>query len=158
PQTIGVEQPRPGIFSFQAMFFLSSHSVARFFSELTPSLLGPRHCGQFSAWSNGRTARSRAEADRYLSMARPRVRDLSAVFYRRDGRRRVLFDPRPPGKRTSPGRSTGACRVTPRSRRYFLSFCFALGAAFFPTTTLAVPMTFFSSAMTFLASSTEAKP
>jgi hypothetical protein len=39
----------PGIFSFQATFFVSLHSAGRPFSLEMPSFFGPRHCGQFSA-------------------------------------------------------------------------------------------------------------
>src|SRR5262249_20352180 len=49
PQTAGVELPWPGRGLFQTTFSLSDHFVARPVSELTPSLCGPRHCGQFSA-------------------------------------------------------------------------------------------------------------
>ncbi len=43
---IGCEKPRPGIGVFQSTFFVSLHSVGRFFSGDTPWLSGPRHCGQ----------------------------------------------------------------------------------------------------------------
>src|SRR4051794_23102184 len=49
PQTIGVAPLGPGSGSFQATFSLSSHFVARPVSLLTPSPVGPRHCGQLSA-------------------------------------------------------------------------------------------------------------
>ena len=48
PQTAGVEPPAPGSFSFQATLS-AFHCVGRRVSPLTPSLSGPRHCGQFSA-------------------------------------------------------------------------------------------------------------
>ena len=48
-QTIGVDPVHSGISSFQAMLVLSSHSTGRFVSALTPSRVGPRQFGQFSA-------------------------------------------------------------------------------------------------------------
>src|SRR5947199_132765 len=49
PQTQGVDEPRPGIATFQTMFLSALHSVGRPFSALWPSFLMPRHCGQLSA-------------------------------------------------------------------------------------------------------------
>ena len=49
PQTIGVDPDQAGIASFQAMFRSVSHSTGRFVSVLTPSPVGPRQAGQFSA-------------------------------------------------------------------------------------------------------------
>src|SRR5262249_126833 len=49
PQTTGVEPPMPGSVSVQATFFEALHLVGRPVSELTPSFVGPRHCGQLSA-------------------------------------------------------------------------------------------------------------
>src|SRR5215470_20365934 len=45
-QIIGCENPRPGISVFHKTFFVSLHSVGRFFSSETPCASGPRHCGQ----------------------------------------------------------------------------------------------------------------
>jgi hypothetical protein len=47
PQMIGEEKPRPGMAVFQSTFFVSLHSLGRFFSLDTPWLSGPRHCAQF---------------------------------------------------------------------------------------------------------------
>ena len=44
---IGEENPRPGIGVFQSTFFVSLHSVGRFFSYEIPWLSGPLHCAQF---------------------------------------------------------------------------------------------------------------
>src|ERR1700677_3116598 len=50
-QTAGVEPPGPGRSSFQAMFLVALHEIGRPFSAEWPSRLGPRHCGQLSAWA-----------------------------------------------------------------------------------------------------------
>src|SRR5213593_4362174 len=42
----GDEEPRPGISTFQRMFFVSLHSVGGLASFDTPVAYGPRHCGQ----------------------------------------------------------------------------------------------------------------
>src|SRR5207245_3568544 len=46
PQTTGDEDPRPGMSTFQRMFFVSLHSVGGFANRETPLAYGPRHCGQ----------------------------------------------------------------------------------------------------------------
>ena len=48
-QTMGVDPDQAGIGSFQAMFRSVSHSTGRSVSVLTPSPVGPRQAGQFSA-------------------------------------------------------------------------------------------------------------
>src|SRR6185436_1499006 len=42
----GDEEPRPGISTFQRMFFVSLHSVGGLACFETPVACGPRHCGQ----------------------------------------------------------------------------------------------------------------
>src|SRR5580765_5649823 len=42
----GEEEPRPGISTFQRMFFVSLHSVGGLACFETPVAYGPRHCGQ----------------------------------------------------------------------------------------------------------------
>jgi len=49
PQTMGVEFPRSGSFTFQAMFSVSLHASGRSDSPETPIFSGPRQLGQFSA-------------------------------------------------------------------------------------------------------------
>ena len=46
---MGVEPDQAGMASFHAMFSAFDQRDGRFFSPLTPSSDGPRHCGQFSA-------------------------------------------------------------------------------------------------------------
>src|SRR6266481_6537157 len=46
-QMIGDENPSPGMAVFQSTFFVSLHSVGRFFSFEMPWLSGPRHWAQF---------------------------------------------------------------------------------------------------------------
>src|ERR1700750_2420861 len=46
PQTIGDADPRPGISTFQRMFFVSLHSSGGSAVRETPVAYGPRHCGQ----------------------------------------------------------------------------------------------------------------
>ena len=46
-QTIGLEAPYPGSFSFHFRFLVSLQLVGAFSSGADPSPLGPRHCGQF---------------------------------------------------------------------------------------------------------------
>src|SRR6185295_9018497 len=53
PQMIGDEKPSPGIATFQSTFFVSLHSVGRFFSVEMPWLSGPRHCAQFPVELSG---------------------------------------------------------------------------------------------------------
>src|SRR5262245_57655654 len=48
----GVEPPIPGKGAFHTMFLVALHSVGTLVSLLTPSLAGPRHEGQFSAWTS----------------------------------------------------------------------------------------------------------
>src|SRR5207248_591039 len=55
-QTLGLDSRCPGSLNRQATFLISVHSVGRPVSELWPSFLGPRHCGQFSARANGAAA------------------------------------------------------------------------------------------------------
>src|SRR5262245_33953570 len=45
-QMMGCENPRPGSAVFHKTFFVSLHSLGRFFSFETPCASGPRHCGQ----------------------------------------------------------------------------------------------------------------
>ena len=47
PQTTGDEEPRPGISTFQRMFFVSLHSSGGSAVVDTPVACGPRHCGQY---------------------------------------------------------------------------------------------------------------
>ncbi len=49
PQTTGVDPADPGMGSRQETFFSLLHWVGKLVSWLTPSLRGPRHCGQSSA-------------------------------------------------------------------------------------------------------------
>jgi hypothetical protein len=46
PQITGDDEPRPGISTFQRMFFVSLHSVGGVADLETPVAKGPRHCGQ----------------------------------------------------------------------------------------------------------------
>ncbi len=48
-QITGVEPDQAGSGSFHVMFSAVVHVTGRFFSPLTPFLLGPRQFGQFSA-------------------------------------------------------------------------------------------------------------
>ena len=57
---IGVEPLQPGSASFQATFSSVVHRAGRFFSPLTPFEFGPRHCGQFSAWTTVASKTTRA--------------------------------------------------------------------------------------------------
>src|SRR6185295_6288988 len=50
-QTIGVAPLQLGSGSFQLTFSSVVQRKGRFFSPLTPFKVGPRHCGQFSAWA-----------------------------------------------------------------------------------------------------------
>src|SRR5215468_1867064 len=50
-QMIGVEPLQLGRANFQTIFSSVDHFAGRFFSALQPFKLGPRHCGQFSAWA-----------------------------------------------------------------------------------------------------------
>src|SRR6185369_16197424 len=50
-QMIGVEPLQPGIATFHATFSSVVHLTGRFFSLLVPLRFGPRHCGQFSAYT-----------------------------------------------------------------------------------------------------------
>src|SRR5262245_61889964 len=59
---IGVDPLHSGIASFHAMFSSVVHLAGRFFSLLMPLSEGPRHCGQFSAWTA--TASSRTTINR----------------------------------------------------------------------------------------------
>src|SRR5262245_18785797 len=49
-QITGVELPMPGRANFQATFSVALHLLGRPVSLEIPSLVGPRHCGQSSAW------------------------------------------------------------------------------------------------------------
>ena len=42
----GDDEPRPGISTFQRMFFVSLHSMGGLACFDTPVAYGPRHCGQ----------------------------------------------------------------------------------------------------------------
>src|SRR5882672_3588830 len=46
PHTTGDDDPRPGISTFQRMFFVSLHSRGGSAYFETPFAYGPRHCGQ----------------------------------------------------------------------------------------------------------------
>src|SRR5882672_2735530 len=46
PQMTGDADPRPGISTFQRMFFVSLHSTGGVAVFETPVAYGPRHCGQ----------------------------------------------------------------------------------------------------------------
>src|SRR5438093_12957279 len=46
PQTIGDDQPRPGISVFHETFSVLDHRSGRFVLVLTPWAPGPRNCGQ----------------------------------------------------------------------------------------------------------------
>jgi hypothetical protein len=50
-QTIGVEEPLPGIGTFHLMFFDSLHWTVGCASGATPMLSGPRHWGQLRSYS-----------------------------------------------------------------------------------------------------------
>src|SRR6185295_16694925 len=45
-QITGDDEPRPGISTFQRMFFVSLHSDGGVADRETPVANGPRHCGQ----------------------------------------------------------------------------------------------------------------
>src|SRR6266446_2316412 len=47
PQTIGDDQPRPGISVFHETFSVLDQRSGRFVLVLTPRAPGPRNCGQF---------------------------------------------------------------------------------------------------------------
>ena len=57
PQTTGVAEPRPGISTFQRMFFPSAHSRGGVAVLDTPVACGPRHCGQKRSAAAGRPGR-----------------------------------------------------------------------------------------------------
>jgi hypothetical protein len=46
PQTTGVDEPLPGISTFQRTFFVSLHSIGGVACGATPVMSGPRHWGQ----------------------------------------------------------------------------------------------------------------
>ena len=48
-QTMGVDMPRPGIFTFHFTFSVSLQVVGGLPCGATPLASGPRHCGQFLA-------------------------------------------------------------------------------------------------------------
>ena len=46
PQTTGVDEPLPGISTFQRTFWVSLHTSGGAAFGATPVISGPRHCGQ----------------------------------------------------------------------------------------------------------------
>ena len=49
PSITGDDQPRPGMFAFQAMPLVSLHTVGSPFAEACPCPPGPRHSGHSAA-------------------------------------------------------------------------------------------------------------
>src|SRR5262245_43735303 len=67
PQTMGEDQPNPGISAFQATLEVALHSIGMPVSEEMPCPVGPRKPGQFSAWAmltrDRRTGRDKFSGD-----------------------------------------------------------------------------------------------
>ena len=87
PQTIGVDPDQAGMASFQAMLRSVSHSTGRFVSALTPSPVGPRHAGQFSAPTTPGTAVAASSSTAATRMTREFMRMTSPATTPRRVRR-----------------------------------------------------------------------
>src|SRR3954462_12883357 len=79
---IGVDPLHSGRASFQATFASAVHFSGRFVSLLTPFRRGPRHCGQFSAFSEA--------SDNAANSSETRMRAMQAQsIKRRNGDRGI---------------------------------------------------------------------
>src|SRR6187397_1204234 len=76
-QTMGEDQPRPGISDTQATLLVADHWVGRVEPSATPEALPPRNCGQFTA-----SAAKAAAAERPRAVERIRLGCLMTAIVR----------------------------------------------------------------------------
>src|SRR6185295_9158751 len=88
-QITGDDEPRPGISTFQRMFFVSLHSAGGVADRETPVANGPRHCGQKrsaagsgAAWIVTMTAASAAGKNRIRAALTPVLLSVTYVGHR----------------------------------------------------------------------------